>query len=140
MPILMRPGNEFKIFLPDDLAHYPEQACPCFIARAMSLESWRQIADISERIESQAGGSVAGMDMALDAIAACLVGWSGMTDPASGESLPYSRANLARVLTLQEMGVLLALILNQGIGAAELKNFESPQASGSAESAADAKE
>jgi len=133
MPLALEPNQTFRVVLASD-SRKPTDEQPFFECSFLSERTWRQLAATIDKIAESKNGDEASAKL-LEVLATCVVGWGRMTDPATGEDIPYNIADFDRLLTLLEMWELMYKCRRQAFDGADIKNLLSPSDSGSAASA-----
>ena len=126
MPRSLEPGSRLVFVLECDRDKTPQ---PRAFGRTLSIsqsrklmaamESMRKAKTVDDRIEN-----------ILDAAMSVITGWENMTDPNTGEAIPFTRENLADVYSIDEMTEILGLAAGDGrLTADERKKSESQASS-----------
>ena len=115
--LAMDKNQRFRVVLKSDEGR---EKPPTFVFRYLTAREFAQAAQLAEKI-STASDNLEALQIEAEIINAGLV---------CVENAPegFDRENLADFLTVGEMAELMEKFQRQGIGAAELKNSESPAA------------
>jgi len=131
MPLALEPNATFRVVLESDK---DKANPPYFELRFLSGRGWKELTRQAGRIKKAKSGPAA-IDVVYDMIRTGLAGWDNMTDPATGEEIPYDPADLDRLLTIKEANELMAKFRDQGITVAAKKKSDSPSDSDTGKSA-----
>ena len=125
MPRSLEPGSRLVFVLECDRDKTPQ---PRAFGRTLSLsqsrklmaamESMRKATTVGERIET-----------ILDAAMSVVTGWENMIDPNTGESIQFTRDNLADVYSIDELTEILGLAAGDGRLTADERKKSELQAS-----------
>ena len=130
-PLALDPEARFEIVLATD-QDKPDP--PAFVFRYLADRDWRAVARVYDHVAELAKDGLDAMLGGLeDAVRIPLVGWRGMTDPATGKPIPYDPRELDRVLAPNEVNELLRQFIRQSqLGPDEKKGSgsQSPMSSG----------
>ena len=110
MPRSLEPNSRLVFVLECDRDKTPQ---PRAFGRTLSIsqsrklmaamESMRKATTVDDRIEN-----------ILDAAMSVITGWENMTDPNTGEAIPFTRENLADVYSIDELTEILGLAAGDG--------------------------
>ena len=101
MPRSLDPSARLTMVLACDVDKPPESQ-PRIFARTLTLNQQRKLMSLLDGMK-KANTADEKISVALDAAEICLIGWENMTDPASGESIGFSRETIGDVLSLEEL-------------------------------------
>lgn len=132
MPRSLDPSSRLVMVLACDVDK-PRETQPRIFARTLTLNQQRKLMAAMERMRNTAEGKI---DAALDAAEVCLSGWENMTDPATGQAIPFNRESIGDVLSIDELAEVFSAVLSAGgTSASDKKKSESPPSSGAVNSA-----
>lgn len=126
MPILFDPEHVIRIVLDSDT---DKPNPPTFLYRATS---WRETLGLAQKYDDlpsvvEKSGAEAGFDLVAQLATTGLVGWENMVDPATGQAVPFDRDALLDILTMPELGELIAKVQNaRRLSGEDRKKSESP--------------
>lgn len=138
MPILFDPEHVIRIVLNSD-ADKPNP--PTFLYR---VTSWRETLGLAQKYDNlpsvvEQSGAEAGFELVAELAMTGLVGWENMVDPATGQAVPFDREALLDILTMPELGELIAKVQNaRRLSGEDRKKSESPSPTSGGGSAVDA--
>lgn len=107
MPLALEPGEPFAIVLECDKDKSPQ---PRFLYRALSCREWRVAAKASAAMTDASNGADA-LDQLFGILQAGLLGWENMTDPQTGDKVPFNPADLDTLLIIPEAMELMEKIM-----------------------------
>jgi hypothetical protein len=119
MPRSLDPSSRLTMVLACDVDK-PKETQPRIYARTLTLNQQRKLMASMDRMK-QADNASDKISAALDAAEVCIVGWENMTDPASGESIGFSRDTIGDVLSLDELVEVFGAVTAAAIPSAEDK-------------------
>jgi len=125
MPLVCEPGATFAWVFPTD-AGKPEPR-PRFLFRYVSARVWRQIIEITDRLEIAGSGPPA-LDLVLAGIRMTLVSWENLTD-AAGLPIPWDPDRLEDILTPREALLMLYAGMAQQPDQEDKKKLDLPPGS-----------
>jgi len=140
MPLATNPKARFEVVLNSD-AGLPKDDQPVFIFRYLSVDEWEKLAKLNDEFD-EAGkkdtNTVVMINLAFKAIKMALVGWRNMKVP-KGKEIPFDLKKLKSMVTVGEATELMMAAVSQRPNFEAKKNFVSPSALGSGQSAKTAK-
>lgn len=128
MPKALRPGVRYPIVLDEDREIEPT---PTFYARSLTLEAFQETTQALRALkDADAENKTEAMFVAFDAIKKSIVGWDNMTDPETGQLIPFNRETLPKLIDINEAMELLGKVITAGrLTADDRKKSESPRSS-----------
>lgn len=126
MPRSLEPNSRIVFVLECDRDKSPQ---PKAFGRTLSISQTRKL--ISAMTSLQHATTLdQKLDTAIDAAMAVLTGWEHMTDPTTGDAIPFSRDALADVYSIDELTEILSIAAGDGrLNADERKKSESQHSS-----------
>lgn len=137
-PLALDPEATFELVLETD-QDKPEGERPTFICRYLSNRDWQRIAHVNDnmqQIKEDASGVEEVLERLADALDRAVVNWRNMTDPQTGEEIPFSKENINRVLTVREVSELLQKVMKRNQLGPDAKKNSASRSPGSSEKSA----
>ena len=125
MPRSLDPNSRLTFALACDIDK-PKESQPRIFARTLTLNQQRKLLKAMSRLQT-GDDADAKIDAGLDAAEVCLIGWENMTDPATGEAIPFSRETIGDVLSIEELAEVFEAVIGSSTPTGDdKKKFESP--------------
>lgn len=125
MPRSLDPSSRLTFVLACDIDK-PSESQPRIFARTLTLNQQRKL---MKAMASLRGADDPDMqiDAGLDAAEICLTGWENMIDPATGQSIPFSRETIGDVLSIEELAEVFEAVIGSSTPTGDdQKKSESP--------------
>ncbi len=130
MPKSLDPNTRITFTLASDLDK-PEDVRPRLVGRVLTAGPYR----VAMQALASNGSPVEQLDGLLTTVMQLVTGWENMTDPETGESIPFSRETLAKYYAPDELAEVVAAAFPS---VDDKKKSESPRSSDAANSASPA--
>jgi hypothetical protein len=126
MPKSLEPNSRITMVLACD-ADKPPESQPRIFARTLTLNQQRKVMRALRAMQEASGDPDKMIDAALDAAEVCLTGWENMTDPTTGDPIPFGRDTIGDVLSIEEMTEVFDAVISSGKASpGDQKKSESP--------------
>jgi len=123
MPRSLDPSSRLTMVLACDVDK-PRETQPRIFARTLTLNQQRKLIAAMDRMRLESGDKI---EAALDAAEICLTGWENMTDPTTGQTIPFCRESIGDILSIDELAEVFGAVMQAGTAsAADKKKSESP--------------
>ena len=109
MPRSLDPSSRLTFVLKCDVDK-PKESQPRIFARTLTLNQQRKLMKAMVSLRG-ANDPDAQIEAGLDAAEVCLTGWENMTDPATGEAIPFSRETIGDVLSIEELAEVFEAVI-----------------------------
>ena len=108
MPIGTSRNQTFNVILDSDKDLDPQ---PTFIYRFLTMRQWKRLMKMDDQLGSAKPDEQ--MDLMMEACGMGLVGWKNMTDPDTGQSIPFDKDRLQDLLSIEDAQELAQKIMTQ---------------------------
>ncbi len=135
MPMPYDPDAVLRIVLESDENKSPQ---PAFLYRHLSYRKWCQLEELQRRLAEMRAEDV--LRKQMEFLEDGLAGWENITDPDTGQPLPFDKSRIADIVSMVEAQEILQKRLVAGIPGIDVKKKSSlPSVSDTGKSAEAAK-